>query len=633
MNDDVSSNDKRTSCSLPWHMRLLAAASPGICELCTTGSPKTLSDNTKIVFEDESDNMMYCFRNFGVPYSVETTNEEKDKENMLHLKELGRENVNISPLVLVPMMQTAVSFFSSSASLSSNTTSSPYTTMGAESTGTKNSDSNNAGTGTIPRMMIMRPATKDLIQEYINYCSFFGCENRYNAGIITTIRYKLPCLRATGNFHDNDMLALCELLLRYQNAELKFIKRLDFSIASKEGRLYPDRNKSKGFKSHGALCLAKVLQQSKHIEAINCQRNKIGPFGSTALFLACCYNPTINTLVLRRCAVGERGALAFAEIISAISNTSNRNNNVNSNEKKGKGISEEEGKYQAQQKQQQGCCRLTEVDLSANAIGFQGCVTIENSLQEIRRTKSIEIFVDLEGNLVLQEVMNCVTHGLGILFAIVGGYLLMKRSLLDHNTCTQVGGEEVCFTDGSTDNIPSGPSRKTISCFIYSMSLLALYTCSTLYHSFFALQNTKYIFEVIDKCSIYILIAGSYTPFLQIVLGDDVRWCVYLLAFLWLCAISGMYIEASCPTWRYKSTFSLCMYVGMGWSVVICMPALTAIISQGAVNLIVLGGVGYTTAIPFFIRNNNFDHSIWHLFVLSGSIFHWCAIYFYVVRI
>jgi hemolysin III len=201
--------------------------------------------------------------------------------------------------------------------------------------------------------------------------------------------------------------------------------------------------------------------------------------------------------------------------------------------------------------------------------------------------------------------MNGCTHGLGIVLSWIGGIMLSNRI--------------------------KGLSRThDISCAIYTTSLLTLYTSSTLYHSFFSLQNTKYVFEVFDKCAIYILIAGSYTPFLQIILSHKPIWSVGLLSFIWVSCFCGICVEAFLPSWRYRGQFSLSMYLCMGWSCLVCLPEMMERLPQGCINLLILGGVGYTAGVPFFVRNNNLDHSIWHLFVLSGSIFHWLAVYIYV---
>ena len=201
--------------------------------------------------------------------------------------------------------------------------------------------------------------------------------------------------------------------------------------------------------------------------------------------------------------------------------------------------------------------------------------------------------------------MNGITHGMGVVLSCIGGYLLSYRV------------QDLSLTH-------------RVSCSIYTTSLLVLYMSSTLYHSFFALQHTKYVFQVFDKCAIYILIAGSYTPFLQILLGDKPIWSIGLLGFIWVCCVLGIMVEAFYPTWKYRPMFSLGMYLGMGWAALICLPEMKSRLPLGCINYLILGGVGYTAGVPFFVRNNNLDHAIWHLFVMSGSIFHWVAVYMYV---
>jgi hemolysin III len=165
--------------------------------------------------------------------------------------------------------------------------------------------------------------------------------------------------------------------------------------------------------------------------------------------------------------------------------------------------------------------------------------------------------------------MNCVTHGLGIVLGTVGQYLLNK----------QVIGQ---------------PLHYTLSCAVYSASVITLYTSSTLYHSFFALRRTKFIFKVFDSCAIYLLIAGSYTPFLMIGLHHKPSLSARLLLFIWGCAISGILVAAFFPTWKHKSKFSLAMYLGMGWTCMVCVPDLLEVLPMNAVSLLVAGGVSYT---------------------------------------
>jgi len=219
-------------------------------------------------------------------------------------------------------------------------------------------------------MMLQQSDTnqvESIIGEYMCLCQFYKVP--YNAGILTTLRFSLPSLRVSGSFHDTDMLALSELLLRHANARLQFVSRLDFIMASKEGKQH--RSVKLGFTSHGALALAKVLQHTKYIRQIWLPRHRIGPYGASALFLACRDNHSIQTLNLRRCRIGERGAFAFCELL---------------NSKTG----------------------LLEVDLSANGIGHRGTVAIERALERYEKDEStVPLLLNLEGNLVFPEVCFC----------------------------------------------------------------------------------------------------------------------------------------------------------------------------------------------------------------------------------
>jgi hemolysin III len=432
----------------------------------------------------------------------------------------------------------------------------------------------------VPNLSSLQNSTavvERLLLDYANACHLY--QTSLNVGVVATLRYSLPCLRVVGPFGNADMLAVSEVLLRHVNGPLRYLRRLDFSDArcriGGNGTKNNNNNSFYGIQSHGALALAKVLQKSEHLHEVRLQRNRIGAYGATALFIAVANNTSIHTLALRRCRIGERSAFVFVELI-ATSLT----------------------------------CGLREVDLSANYIGFKGCLAIEQAL--IARANSSQaglhpMIVNMEGNLVLQEIMSGVTHGLGVLLAFAGSALIYE-------------------------DVKDKSARHFISGVVYSTSLVVLYVSSTLYHSFVTLQHTKYIFEVLDKCAIYILIAGSYTPFLQIVLWDEPLWSTYLLSFIWTCCFLGILVEFFFPLWKHKAKFSLSMYLGMGWSSLVCLPEVTRSLPEGATNLMILGGVGYTAGVPFFVRNYNMDHAIWHLFVLAGSIFHWCGIYFYVLH-
>jgi hemolysin III len=507
-----------------------------------TNTAEHLANKGDVSMENDLQNANNNDDNNNTNAQVNTTDtadtlQAREDPFVLNLPELRRQRSSMSPLVVAPMLQ--------------------------------------------PNPSLSTTVTESILSHYILACRFYGCPT--NAGVLTTIRFGLPSLRVSGSFHDADVLALVEVLMPYMNGPLQYIRRLDFTLSTK-GRQMRGRH---GFRSHGALALSKALQESRYIEQVYMLRNPIGPYGATALFLACFRSGSSNngnksrlhTLNLRRCRIGARGALALAELLATTS---------------------------------PNATSLRHVDLTANNLGVQGCYAIERALnqrmQEYGTKEGIaHIEVDLEGNLVFPEIMNGVTHGLGVLMAIAAAFLLQSK-------------------------VQGWPTRYVVSCGIYSTSLIVLYISSTLFHSFFTLRYTKYVFEVMDKCAIYILIAGSYTPFLQIVLYKDAFFSTLLFYYIWSCCALGIGVEAFYPVWKYKGYFSLLMYLGMGWSALICLPRVNQILPWRVLELMVLGGVAYTAGVPFFVRNNNLDHALWHLFVLAGSIFHWCANYWYVVN-
>ena len=429
---------------------------------------------------------------------------------------------------------------------------------------------------------------ESILIEYAATCRIFGIPNHLNPGVLTAFRYSLPTIRVSGNFFDADMLALAEVLLRHCNGALRHVRRLDFTIAGREGKGYSrggfvtagGGSGKKGIRSYGAYALSRVLKMSDYIEEVYLVGNRIGPYGASAIFDAASRNKALKILLLRGCRIGERGALAFVERILVDGSRSG----------------------------------LQIVDLSACRMGFRGTYAVEGRLKELdsatkhvitsySHLSSLEdmvmdatttMIVDLEGNLVFQEIMNCVTHGLGIVLGTMGQFILNR----------QIVGQ---------------PFYYVFSCAVYSASVITLYASSTLYHSFFALRKTKAIFGVFDKCAIYLLIAGSYTPFLMIGLHHKQSISIRLLLFIWTCAISGILVEMFYRTWKHKQLFSLAMYLGMGWSCVSCMPDIVEVLPTNALVLLVAGGVSYTGGVPFFIRNTNLDHSIWHMFVLAGE--------------
>jgi hemolysin III len=202
-----------------------------------------------------------------------------------------------------------------------------------------------------------------------------------------------------------------------------------------------------------------------------------------------------------------------------------------------------------------------------------------------------------------EESVNALTHGLGALLSL-GGLVVLVILASRH-----------------------GDAWHIVSCCIYGVTLLLLFSSSTLYHSFRS-QRLKHIFHIIDHASIFLLIAGTYTPFVLVNLRGGWGWSLF--GVIWGLALAGIVFQIF-----FVSRFRLVqvvIYLAMGWLVVIAFkPLLTRVPLPGMIWLLA-GGLCYTAGVLFYLwKKLPFHHAIWHLFVLAGSIFHYFAILFYVL--
>jgi hemolysin III len=200
------------------------------------------------------------------------------------------------------------------------------------------------------------------------------------------------------------------------------------------------------------------------------------------------------------------------------------------------------------------------------------------------------------------ERFNSITHTVGAALAAVGGVLLIVLAAR------------------------SGDVWKVVSFSIYAATLLALYLSSTLYHSLRG--RAKEFWRTLDYCAIYLLIAGSYTPFTLVSLRGPWGW--WLFGVVWTLALVGIAQEV----WyaRGARLLSLLIYVMMGWLAVIGARPLIAALSWNGFLWLAAGGVLYTGGIVFYVTDHKLrhGHGVWHLFVLGGSICHFGAVLLYV---
>ncbi len=199
---------------------------------------------------------------------------------------------------------------------------------------------------------------------------------------------------------------------------------------------------------------------------------------------------------------------------------------------------------------------------------------------------------------VKEEIANSLIHGLGVLFGVGGLTALLMLACL------------------------YGSASHFVSYLIYGISLIALYTFSTLYHAIPHLTAKK-VFKTCDHAAIYLLIAGSYTPFLVLNVPKNVG--SMFLTLVWGMALVGILFKFFF-TGRFK-LLSTSIYLGMGWMIVGAMEPLRASLSSTAITWIFAGGITYTVGTIFYLwKKLPYNHAIWHLFVLLASIFHFIAI-------
>lgn len=203
-----------------------------------------------------------------------------------------------------------------------------------------------------------------------------------------------------------------------------------------------------------------------------------------------------------------------------------------------------------------------------------------------------------------EEILNAVTHGLGTMFAVSATTLMITASVIQ--------------LDG----------YKLAASIVYGLSLVVLYLMSTLYHAIRSVR-VKEVLRVFDHCSIFFLIAGTYTPFTLVALRETpVGWPMF--AFIWGAAILGVVLNIISIE-RFK-IFSMICYVAMGWTIVFSAKTLLAVLPIQGVQLLVAGGIAYTGGIIFYVlKKHRYFHGIWHLFVLAGSVLHFLSAYIYVI--
>jgi hemolysin III len=204
---------------------------------------------------------------------------------------------------------------------------------------------------------------------------------------------------------------------------------------------------------------------------------------------------------------------------------------------------------------------------------------------------------------IIEEIWHAITHGLGLALSIAGLTIMVAFASMDGSIIT------------------------VVSSAIFGTTLILLYGSSTLYHAI-THHDIKQRFQQFDHASIYLLIAGSYTPITLVSLGGAWGWSIFVA--VWTIAIIGI-----CLTFVYPRRFeklSLLLYVIMGWIIIIAIKPLLESMESGGLWLLLAGGLSYTVGILFYVWEKlPFNHAIWHLFVLGGSILHFFMVLLYII--
>ena len=197
-----------------------------------------------------------------------------------------------------------------------------------------------------------------------------------------------------------------------------------------------------------------------------------------------------------------------------------------------------------------------------------------------------------------EEIANSITHGIGTALAIAGVTVLILLSAMQRD-----------------------PTR-IVSVSIFGGSLVLCYLASTLYHSF-QQPRVKHIFRILDHAAIYLLIAGSYTPYLLIAIQGRLGWTMLLI--VWTLAIIGITFKLFfIGKYEFMATLG---YVAMGWLCVFAFREMIANIPPDGLRWLIAGGFSYTFGVIFFVWEKlPYNHAIWHLFVLAGSICHYFSV-------
>ena len=453
-------------------------------------------------------------------------------------------------------------------------------------------------------------------QVYYEQCSEHGVTP--NSAVSLALANRAAVIDFGPDFAQAGLLPLVETLRGNEH-----VRELDFSRCFNVG-------------SMGCLALRDLLLSNSTLARINLSWNHVNATGAKALAEGLAGNHSLKELILRGNSIGRAGVAELAAVLNrggvldeemlsrrcphhVVLEKPGRVHMVLDGEDEYETSSDEESSEvfarraaasafargatpEAMSDDEEGAparvnYSLTHLDVSNNVTGYSGLLPI------LRIAEFSSLVVEAEGNYYMEEILNSATHGIGFIITLIGAYLLCNIARDDSWTML-------------------------ISCIIYSVSLSLTYISSTLCHAFFMMYTTSRVFQVLDHASIYLLIAGTYTPFMAVNLGDTLVGRT-VLTVIWCIAIGGVGVSIT----GWMSHISHYFYLGMGFLVVTCFPTVVECVDTEGVILMIAGGASYAVGTIFFLKGKTQPsmHVVWHIFVIIGSFIHYIAIYHYVV--
>eukprot|EP00727_Mastigamoeba_balamuthi_P009833 m51a1_g5472 hypothetical protein (519) ;mRNA; r:284814-287301 len=329
---------------------------------------------------------------------------------------------------------------------------------------------------------------------------------------------------------------------------------------------------------------------------------KIGSNGAELVANMLASNRTVTQLNLSSCKIGPRGFKAAAAMLS--SNATLQSVDMHSN------VCYADCAAQLARVVASAKHSLRYLDVSNCRLSWRGVSALMAAVADVNKSRAVndKLILISHGNLVKEEVLNTVTHGIGMVLAAVGFIAMIA---------THYGR----------------PADRVISAVVFSTAMVMVYTSSFLYHLAFQCPAFKRVMHRLDKAAIYFLIAGTYTPFAVLTLRGTVGWV--LLCSVWGVGLFGLALDL--VAFDRCLNFKTGLYLAMGWmAIMVAVPALThpnLPFTAAGIVWLALGGLLYTGGVYFFVKDEAkpINHIFWHLFVLAGSVCHWVCIFWCVM--